>query len=411
LAQASRHSRGDPLRHAAMLVAAGTYTEPAGHVKGELGLGIYTFWADEEGRLTPTGSAPLKSRNPTYLVRHPSKPILYACQEVSAVEGFGDEASAVIAVRFDEATGALELVNERAFPGAIACHVDTDGAFLFVACYVGRSGAGLVHSIAIEADGSLGPLCDSAELHHASGAAGDEARGGLSAGRQETSHAHMACLSQGRVFVPDLGGDTMYCFEVADGGKLRPAANANLTVGSGPRHCVASSAHDVVYVISELTEMIDVVDRRTMSSIQRVSALPDEVDLSGNPFFRDVVKHANGSAIKLSPDGRTLYGSNRGHDSIVVCEVLDDGRIAVRGHIHTEGQTPRDFFVGPNGKYVLAMNQDSGTIVRFATGEGGLTSTGESFPLPAPVTMIELAAPKTSGGGSKRPAPDVAQES
>lgn len=385
-----------------MLVAVGSYSEPAGHVKGELGVGISTLKceADFLGRfeLKPTkwlrenGALPL--RNPTSLVKHPTKQILYAVQETDAYEdaaSFPGEASSVVTISFDGTTGALNVLDKRPFEGAVACNIDTDGEFLVIACYMGKEARGILQIFTLDAEGSITELAKTVHFDHASKAAGDAARNGVDAGRQESSHPHMALITKKAdgskvVLVPDLGGDLVHCIGLPS---FEMLPKAELAVGSGPRHCCVRAG--MVYVVSEMTSTVDVLELETMKSVQRISTLPATVDLSHNKFFQDVVKQSETAAIKLSADGKMLYVSNRGHDSIALFSIADNGHLEVVSHAFTGGKTPRDFFVHPNGKAVFPMNQDSGTILTFCVMDGGkFDPTMFECKIPSPVTMIAL---------------------
>merc|ERR1712048_597262 len=116
----------------------------------------------------------------------------------------------------------------------------------------------------------------------------------------------------------------------------------------------------VAYVVCELTSKVQVISIGSMTIVQEVSTLPDDV----NSFELG----STCAAIKLSPDKTTLYASNRGHDSIVAMK-LNAGRIGDRSWCGVGGRTPRDFFVDPDGRFVLAFGQDSGTVARLAVAE------------------------------------------
>jgi len=147
-------------------------------------------------------------------------------------------------------------------------------------------------------------------------------------------------------------------------------------------------------VIGELANTLDVLDLETMTSVQRVSTLPADVlsmnpsdYLSGNPFFCEKVGASACSGLKLAPNGKKLYGSNRGHDSLSLFD-LKDGRVSLETVFSTRGQTPRDFYVDAEGRFVVALNQDSGSLVTFMPSgqEAGVDfQTGY-----APVCMIAL---------------------
>jgi 6-phosphogluconolactonase len=94
--------------------------------------------------------------------------------------------------------------------------------------------------------------------------------------------------------------------------------------------------------------------------------------------------------IHVSAFGRFLYGSNRGHNSIVVFEIDErTGKLRFIEHAPTEGRTPRNFAIDPTGKFLLAANQDSDTIVTFRLdpGTGRLKPTGHVTEVPSPVCL------------------------
>ena len=89
----------------------------------------------------------------------------------------------------------------------------------------------------------------------------------------------------------------------------------------------------------------------------------------------------------LSPDGRHLYASNRGHDSIAVFRVEAEGSLSLLGHQPCGGRTPRNFAIDPEGQYLLAANQDTDNIAVFAIGEDGLLRQTGDVPFPSPVCI------------------------
>ena len=114
-----------------------------------------------------------------------------------------------------------------------------------------------------------------------------------------------------------------------------------------------------------------------LSTIQTVTTLPS--GFSGNNSTAEV---------QVSPDGKLLFGSNRGHDSIAIFSIDSaSGRLTTRGHQATGGRTPRNFGVDPTGRFLLAANQNSDTVVVFRIGPGGLAPTGNVLKVPHPVCV------------------------
>ena len=100
--------------------------------------------------------------------------------------------------------------------------------------------------------------------------------------------------------------------------------------------------------------------------------------------------------MQVGPSGKFLYGSNRGHDSIVVYAIDDqDGTLTLIGHTHTWGQTPRNFAISPDSQYLIAANQDSNNLVTFKIDSvtGQLTPTGYQVEVPTPVCVRVISAP------------------
>jgi 6-phosphogluconolactonase len=178
-------------------------------------------------------------------------------------------------------------------------------------------------------------------------------------------------------------------------GKLAPNEQGSTVVsenpGAGPRHFAFSPSGRTLYVINELNSTVTVYgytpERGELHARQVVSTLPDGVNgpAIGNSCAQ----------IAVSPYGRFVYGSNRGHDSIAIWEV-EDGNSTLRsvGHESTRGKTPRNFSLDPTGSWVLVANQESDTIVPFRRdpGSGRLSATGPVTQTPSPVAVLFSSA-------------------
>jgi 6-phosphogluconolactonase len=343
----------------ATLVFVGTLNRATPYFEGANGEGILVFILDEA-----TGRLSLQSKvkgidNPTYLSLHPDKPCLYATSEV-----FGWNEGTVSAYAFDRGNGALTYINKQATLGSCTAYstVDRSGRFLLVANYAHEpwsadfgaenpGQAAVVYPIK-ENGGLKAPLCSVA--HQGSGPMAD---------RQERPHPHSAVPSPDNRFVvvPDLGIDKVMCYRF-DEGQLTLAVGVpafTLPPGSGPRHFVFANNGTTAYVINELGSTVGHLkyDARTgkLETVELVSTVPS--GFAGE----------NGCAdLHLSPDERFLYGSNRGHDSIVIYAVHPaTGRLTLVGHTPTEGRTPRNFAISPSGRFVLVANQNGDSIVTF----------------------------------------------
>ena len=273
-------------------VYVGTYTDGTSR-------GIYRFSLDlASGKATlPVLAA--EAKNPSFLALHPSGRFLYAVSEVDELGGA--KTGAVLAFAIDAKTGDLTLLNQQASEGTGPCHlvVDQTGRHVLVANY----GGGTIAVLPIDAGGRLGPA-SSVRVHEGSGP---------NQGRQQKPHAHGIYLDAAErfAFSPDLGADRVFSYRFdAAKGTLEPHAAAPIEPGSGPRHLAFHPSGRFAYVITELANTITAFGydpaKGELTPLQTVKALPD--GYTGTSYTAEVA---------VSPDGRFLYGSNRGHDSLV----------------------------------------------------------------------------------------------
>jgi 6-phosphogluconolactonase len=347
------------------MIYIGTYTSG----KSE---GIYGYQFDpQSGALTRVNS--IKSTNPSFLAIDRSKRYLYAVNEVG--EYLGKPSGGVSAYMIERPNLNLRLLNEQATQGADPCHlsVDSKRKVLLVANYTG----GNVTVLPIRPDGTLGMVMD-VEQHEGSGPKE----------QQKGPHAHCIMLDRNEryAFASDLGIDKVmiYRFDRATG-KLTPAQQpfAELKSGAGPRHLTFHPNGKYLYVIDELDSTMTVFgyDERngTLTHVDTVSTLPS--DFSGTSYCADV---------HVSQSGKFLYGSNRGHNSIVVFEIDPrTGKLKLVQHISTAGDWPRNFTIDPSGAFLLVANQRSDNVVTFSIdpGTGQLKPTGHNESIPSPVCL------------------------
>jgi len=346
------------------LVYIGSYTH-----KGGDGIAIYEF-DGASGALTQIGSA--KSDNASFLAIDPAKQFLYAVSEVGQFEG--EPTGAVSAFKIDQETGLLTFLNQQVSHGQAPCHL-TVGSEGHV--YVANYSSGTAAVFETHRDGSLEPAGDVVQ-HTGSGP--DERR-------QKGPHAHSVNLSPDgtRLYVMDLGIDKLMIYDLSgDPGKLTPNEPAFVEVagGSGPRHFAFHPNGAYAYVINEMGNTITAFahDPATgnLTALQTVPTLPE--DFAGNNTTADIHVH---------PSGRFLYGSNRGHDSIVVYAIDEDGALSYVDTTPSGGQTPRNFALDPTGKWLLAAHQNTDNVVVFSidAGTGKLSPTGIEISVPMPVCV------------------------
>ncbi|CAJ1419507.1 unnamed protein product [Effrenium voratum] len=271
------------------------------------------------------------------------------------------------AFRIDRSTGALEHLN------TVKCDV-AGGAHVAVA-YSGSSGmvvsaayhGGGINILKILADGSLG--APASILHKG----------------EKEAHPHSCFIDpSGRYgLVSDLGLDRIYVYRLdVLGGALQEEQILETTTDAGPRHMSFHPNGKFVYGINELDSTINVYafgkDGAILGpTLQTVSTLPDGYNnrdhvnaknAKGDPASgpNRPPDQTNATAdIHVSPDGRFLYGSNRGHDSLVCFSIGRDGLLTLVDFTSTEGAHPRNFSIHPSGSWVLVANQDSDNVVVF----------------------------------------------
>jgi len=159
--------------------------------------------------------------------------------------------------------------------------------------------------------------------------------------------------------------------------------------GAGPRHFAFHPSGRYAYVINELDSTLTAFnydgEQGRLREIQTVSTLPD--DFSDTSHCADV---------HVSPSGKFIYGSNRGHDSIVIFEIDEaTGTLTYVDHEPTQGKAPRNFAIDPTGAFLLAANQNTDNIVTFRIDQqtGKLTATGHTVEVPKPVCLKMICMP------------------
>ncbi|CAN5874006.1 lactonase family protein [soil metagenome] len=356
-----------------MLLYVGTYTN-----KTSEGIYVYKFNL-ETGALEKLHTVK-NVVQPSYLTIDEDEKYLYAVNETEQYEG--KKSGAVSAFAIDQKTGDLKFLNKVPSLGGAPCFiiVSENERYVLVANYLG----GNVSVFPIEAGGKLGASVD---LQQNIGT-------GPNKNRQEAAHAHSINLDNKNRYaiVCDLGIDKVFIYEFdSKTGKLKPNPNQNFyqtKPGAGPRHFAFHENGKFAFLINELDTTISSLafdaEKGTLKEIQIVSTLPE--NFKGSNTCAD---------IHVSPNGRFLYGTNRGHDSLVVFEIDEKtGRLNYVEHTSTGGKTPRNFTIAPNGKFLLAANQNSDSIIVFRVDEktGKLTKTANKAAVSMPVCLKLIPA-------------------
>jgi 6-phosphogluconolactonase len=331
--------------------------------------GIYHFHFDPVTGAVGKGELAGKTSNPSFLAIRPGGHFLYAVNEHTkgGVSAFSIGAD-----------GRLALLNQVSSNGADPCHVfiDRSGRSALISNY----SSGSVQVFAILKDGSLGKATSSQQFTGSS----------VDRDRQMEPHPHSIYLdASGRyAYVPDLGTDQIHGFRFDSAkGTITPdeTASGRVKPGSGPRHLAFHPHGNFVYVVSEMGETVTAFTRNpangALKAFQIVPALPSN-------FHR----FSTAAEIVIHPSGKFLYVSNRGHDSVTEMSIAPNGRLTPVGFTPTGGKTPRNIAIDPTGKWLIAANQDSGTMFVFRIDQktGKLTPTGQKVTVPAPVCVVFL---------------------
>jgi 6-phosphogluconolactonase len=373
----------------------GAYTEGTGKSTG-----IYYFSMNADTGVIEDIRPAVESKNPAYLAFSPSKQFLYAVNEVGKYEDTPYGAVSAYAVRED---GTLKFLNRASSEGAGPCHISIhrDGAFAVVANYSG----GVLTVLPIGKRGSLG---NPVQVIPYKGSGPNEKR-------QEGAHAHSFTFAPdfSNGFACDLGSDKimLYRFDPKAKGPLVPWEEPFVAAlpGYGPRHGVFHPSGRYAYVLNELESAVDVfaytgravkvpsgkaasgrAGKRADSSppspsfarLQTIATLPRRGGVPGGGT-------SIAAAVRISPDGKFLYASNRGHDSIAVFKVLSSGLLELAGIVPSGGKHPRDFALDPQGNFLLALNRDSDNLVVFKINHRtGLLKKEREYPALSPTAIL-----------------------
>ena len=343
---------------------------------GGYGEGIYASKLEKDGSMAlPVLIA--KQNNPSFFCFHPKLEVLYVLTETG--RGGSNPTPAVVSYKyqrsayFTDKTPQLELLNSQKIAGDAPCHVtiDSAGKCLIIANY--SSGSVVVFPIA--ENGSIEP--ESCNIVHK-----------VEAGKKR-SNGHCSVVAPGDrwVLVADLGNDRVYVYDLnSSKGILTPGPNPwlELPAGAGPRHLSFHPSKKFVYIINETNMTMTAAswDEKVgkLEVINHASTLPPDTK-GDNLSTAEVLVH---------PNGRFVYGSNRGHDTIVAMAIdLKSGAIKRIDNYSTMGKTPRNFRLDPFGTKLLAENQGSDSIYSFTIngGTGALTATGKSISVKSPACI------------------------
>ena len=343
----------------------GTYTQPILHGTGEIvpgkGDGIYALEMDQAGQF---GDLRVVARtpNPSFLCATPQH--IYAVNELKEFDGAAQGSVSVF-------THDGQQLCVRPTGGTDPCHVvlSHDGRLCVVANFMSGS------FIAYQVNGS-GTLAEEGQFFGFEGHSVDPQM-------QTGPHEHGATFDPADrfVYVPDLGLDRIHIYTYDRARMaLTHRGDFELSPGTGPRYCEFHPVSGLLYGINQMTNSVDVMrsdDDGDLTLLSSVSTLPG--DYSGPSMT---------GTLRIAPDGRHLYASNRVHDSIAVFAVSADGSLAQQQIVPCGGRTPRDFTIDPMGQFVIVANQDSDNLVSFAVAPDGSIEPRDSIRIPTPTCVV-----------------------
>ena len=335
-------------------VFIGTYTQPIRFGTGQIlegkGEGIYAYQLD-----TSDGALELVQKNagivnPSYLTLDANRQYLYCVNELKEYEG--KASGAVSAYSVETGTLALKFINIQPTGGTDPCHVvvNDDNTHAYISNFM----SGSVAVFPILPGGALGECSEF--IQHAGSSVNKQ--------RQSGPHAHSLIFDRDNkfAFVPDLGIDKVVAYrtDFVNGKLIYNDSDFACAPGAGPRHCVFHPALDYCYLINELECSISALrydgQAGGFALIHTISTMMEPFD-----------GHNSCADIHISPDGRFVYGSNRGHNSIAIYRVdQNTGELAYVATQPSFGSIPRNFGIDPTGSFMLVCNQDTDNVVVLA---------------------------------------------
>lgn len=357
---------------ASQLIFLGTYTPKDGASKG-----IYAVRLDSATGTLGEPVAAAETPNPTFLAWRADHRVLFAGGE--GLDADGKTTGGAAAFAFDAATGKLSPLNARGGGGGSTTMLspDASGKMLVTVSY----GAGYVASFPLAADGRIGPR--TSLIAHAGPLGPNKVR-------QDKPHPHSVTFSPDNrfAFIADLGLDRVFAYRLdLAAATLTPNDPAFIATppGTGPRHTKFSRDGRFFYILNEIDGSISVcaydAARGAGTPIQHISTLPAGF----------VVTDPDRAAeIRIHPNGKFVYASNRGHESLAVFAVQADGTLQLVEITPCGGQHPRNFALSPDGNWLVCANQNSNNLVSFKVdaATGRLTPTGSVVTVPQAVCVL-----------------------
>lgn len=301
--------------------------------------------------------------NPAFIIKHPSEPYIYVCYE-SIYEG------AIGTYKVEN--NSISLVKNVSSGGKSSCFLLFDREMKNIINVNYWDSSITVHpiknNIVCELTNKILPDCKN-EIYEIE----DHLKN-----RQSTSHHHSAIFRKNRLYSPDLGKDCIDIYEYLEG-NFKKINVFQLEKGNGPRYSLI--LNDFMYIINELSSSITVLkfEGEELKFIQKISTIPN-----------DFKENTTASGIKIHPNKKFIYASNRGHDSIAIFKILKEGNLELNNIQKCGGKTPRHFNISKSGEELFVANQDSNNIVTFKIEQNGDLKYDNEENVNSPNFIIEI---------------------
>ena len=337
----------------------GTYT------KGE-SQGIYKYTLQKDGTLNKIGLA-APSKNPSFLTFSHNKKFLLAVSETNPKGGTGSVES------FSINGDSLTLISRSSSGGAHPCFVATNESDFVLAANYSSGNVGLLQ---LNKKGELSDILD-VQQHTGKGITD----------RQNSPHAHSAWFDfdNKNIISIDLGTNELWFSKLDEANQKFIPSNPDklkMAIGAGPRHLTFHPNKKWIYVVNELDCTVTLLQKNNDGNYEKgasFSTLPE-----------GYTKENTCADIHISSDGKFVYASNRGHNSIAIFEVDNqEGSLKLIGHESTKGDSPRNFSLSPNEDFLLVANQLTNNIVSFKRDKNtGLLDFTHQIKAPTPVCIL-----------------------
>lgn len=349
--------KNSELQNKNMEVLVGTYT-------GKGSDGIYSLDFNPESGTLSNSHLLTDAKNPSFLTYDHRRRFVFAVNE-------GNEGM-VSSFQWNHEQHSLNLISQQSSEGSSPCHLELNPEENLLA--VANYGSGNISIYKVDDEGKI-EANPTIFQHSGSGPVKPNQDG-------PRAHCVKFDLNGKFLYAVDLGIDQIVTYSV-NGSKVgEQVSSVSMDPGDGPRHLIFHPNLDLAFAVNELGSSVVSMklDHETgkLERVDKASTLPD--DFAGKNYCAD---------IHMTSNGKFLYASNRGHHSIAIFKVSDEGGLERIGIEPIKGEWPRNFTLSPDEKYILVANQNSNNITVFQIDDqtGLMKYTGNEFTLSQPVAL------------------------